>query len=601
MSTHPTQPSQSLFVGTILTHDIHTGESTNPLAIYSDKVITIGRSTKCDYVIKGKHISRRHLRIHTVVFDRDNPSEIAPLVYAQDLSMNVTTWNGHPMGRSAGGFLLTHGDILCLKGEKFLMFNCADRVYDKPTPYELQQEELQLLNREFVLTHRKLGLGGFATVYMAYRRDKGRQLACKVLDLRPLRDQAIRSVRADLANLFENPGSQPSEEAGDPGVMAQFDDLVWKRWTEKRELLLQEVMILKDLSHPNIVSLEKVVCSPDTYYIFQELVTGGDLFSYMQYKGGKLANMEVASVVRQILLALDYLHDQNIVHCDLKLDNILMTTLEEGGRVVLTDFGCATRLNHPMEKMAATKGTIAYRAPEMLERRCTKAIDMWSLGCVATILLTGELLPDSSFESWADFLARETGVFHLLSFFYSHKIRVRAQNFICHLLEMAEDKRMTAKEALEHEWFSNRSHGPSFQDLYSRACRGWVPRAPGDPIVELSSYTKELETNESPKCYSGEGSSHSGTDSDREDQLSLTSTVPDRTCHLEASPTLSDPVLPPMRDRTSSDEVAVEEEDEEEDEWGTHKPITKDELEVYDDWKLGEGEGEDVDEGVHSA
>lgn len=98
-------------------------------------------------------------------------------------------------------------------------------------------------------------------------------------------------------------------------------------------------------------------------YIFQELVTGGDLFSYMQYKGGKLANMEAASVVRQILLALEYLHDQDIVHCDLKLDNILMTTLEEGGRVVLTDFGCATRLNHPMEKMAATKGTIAYRAP----------------------------------------------------------------------------------------------------------------------------------------------------------------------------------------------------------------------------------------------
>lgn len=89
-------------------------------------------------------------------------------------------------------------------------------------------------------------------MYMAYRRDKGRQLACKVLDLRPLRDQAIRSVRADLANLFENPGSQPSEEAGDPGVMTQFDDLVWKRWTEKRELLRQEVMILKDLSHVSL-------------------------------------------------------------------------------------------------------------------------------------------------------------------------------------------------------------------------------------------------------------------------------------------------------------------------------------------------------------
>ncbi|RAH75791.1 kinase-like protein [Aspergillus japonicus CBS 114.51] len=595
MSTHPTQnstSSQSFFVGTILTHDIHTGDSTNPLAIYSDQVITIGRSTKCDYIIKSKHVSRKHLRIHTVVFDRDNPSEVAPLVYAQDLSMNVSTWNGYPMGRSAGGFLLTHGDILCLKGDKFLMFNCPDRVYDKQTPYELQQEEMQALNRgQYILTYRKLGLGGFATVYMAYRRDNGRQLACKVLDLRPLRDQVIRSVRADLANLFERHESQPSGEAGEAGksgesgAMAQFDDLVWKRWTEKRELLRQEVMILKDLSHPNIVSLEKVVCSPDTYYIFQDLLTGGDLFSYMQYKGGKLGNMEAAAVVRQILMALDYLHDRNIVHCDLKLDNILMTTLEEGGRVVLTDFGCATRLNHPMERMSATTGTIAYRAPEMLERRYTKAVDMWSLGCVATILLTGELVPDSSFESWADFVAQDTTMFKLLSFFYVQKLRIRAQNFICRLLEMAEDKRMTAKEALEHEWFSNRSHGTSFQDLYSRACKGWVPRTPGDPIVELSSYAKEFEPNESPRCYSGVRSSHGDTDEDEEDQLSRASTVPDTACHLEASPTLSDPVLPPMTDRTSSDEVAVEEEDE---------------LGVDEDYEDGEEE-EDVDEGVQSA
>lgn len=70
-------------------------------------------------------------------------------------------------------------------------------------------------------------------------------------------------------------------------------------------------------------------------------MTAGDLFSFIQYKGGKLGDIESAVIVRQVLMALNYLHDRDIVHRDLKPDNILMTSLADGGRVVLTDFGCA--------------------------------------------------------------------------------------------------------------------------------------------------------------------------------------------------------------------------------------------------------------------
>src|SRR5271156_2967142 len=76
----------------------------------------------------------------------------------------------------------------------------------------------------------------------------------------------------------------------------------------------------------------------DFRYIFQDLVTAGDLFSYIDSKNGKLSEVEAAVIVRQILVALDFLHERNIVHRDLKPDNILMTSLASGCRVVVSDF-----------------------------------------------------------------------------------------------------------------------------------------------------------------------------------------------------------------------------------------------------------------------
>ena len=97
--------------------------------------------------------------------------------------------------------------------------------------------------------------------------------------------------------------------------------------------------------------------------MFTELVACGDLFSFIRNQGGLLEETTAALIIRQILLALEYLHDRNIVHRDVKPDNILMTSLEVGGRVVLADFGCAKLVNQPVQRMTSVVGTLEYCAP----------------------------------------------------------------------------------------------------------------------------------------------------------------------------------------------------------------------------------------------
>jgi protein-serine/threonine kinase len=97
--------------------------------------------------------------------------------------------------------------------------------------------------------------------------------------------------------------------------------------------------------------------------MFQDLVTAGDLFSYIQYKGGTLPDIEAAVIVRQAVIALEFLHNQNIVHRDLKPDNILMTSRADGCRVVLTDFGCATLIDTDSARMSSMVGTMEFCAP----------------------------------------------------------------------------------------------------------------------------------------------------------------------------------------------------------------------------------------------
>jgi serine/threonine protein kinase len=223
----------------------------------------------------------------------------------------------------------------------------------------------QLFGDLYEITNQILGSGGHGKVFVAMHKKSNRQLACKVVDM--------------LSYGTDNPKRTPLNH-----VRNKRDSSRIHRQEEQRhrDCILsvpqfREFNILKDLDHPNIVHLEKVFWSSNTLFILQELVTGGDLFSYIEYNGGRLSDTDSAIVLLQILKGVEYMHDRDIVHRDLKPDNILVSTSTDAPlRAIITDFGSCRRIQTEQAKaieQQATKrrmftivGTLEYAAPSVV-------------------------------------------------------------------------------------------------------------------------------------------------------------------------------------------------------------------------------------------
>ncbi len=154
------------------------------------------------------------------------------------------------------------------------------------------------------------------------------------------------------------------------------------------ELVKREIEILKLCQHPNIIRLLDVFENQDCIHIVMELLHV-DLFTYLEKRRFQLPEARARSIIRSLATALFYLHSYGIVHRDMKLDNIMMLDDTDQADVKVVDFGLS-RILGPGEMSAEPYGTLGYAAPEvLLERPYGKAVDIWSLGVITFILLTG--------------------------------------------------------------------------------------------------------------------------------------------------------------------------------------------------------------------
>ena len=153
--------------------------------------------------------------------------------------------------------------------------------------------------------------------------------------------------------------------------------------------LKQEAAILSECDHPNIVKLYETQKVGKSLSLVMELCSGGTLRSRMPYK----EESRIAQIIYQVCSAITYLHQKNIVHRDIELDNILFETPADDSDIKIIDFGCATFLdlvpNHPgaFKFLKEKTGHVQTMAPEVIKGKYGPKCDVWSVGITTYMLL----------------------------------------------------------------------------------------------------------------------------------------------------------------------------------------------------------------------
>ncbi|KAL3232804.1 Meiosis-specific serine/threonine-protein kinase MEK1 [Nakaseomyces bracarensis] len=422
-------------------------------------VLKIGRSSReCRIVVHDVAISSVHCLIWVIIFDEAS----VPMYYIRDSSLNGTFINGVRLGKGQV-YLLQDGDLieLCEGSGRLIKFN---NNYIHKT--NNQQVKLHSLKYETIVDHwevtsRIVGCGTFGYVLVAYKnKDKAASLlstpyAVKIVKMKPTK-------------------------------------------------LDKEAKILMQLDHPNIIKVFKThLDQNNNLYIFQELIPGGDLFSYLA-KGDCLIPVpqtDALIFVYQILHALNYLHSKGIVHRDLKLDNILLCSPEPHAKIVLADFGIAKTISSRKGRMFTVVGTPEYCAPEVGFKADRKAYhsffraatleqqgydskcDLWSLGVITHIMLTGisPFYGDGTEQSIIQQAKLGKLNFQIEQW---NNIDASAKHFVAKLLEVNVEKRLDCDKCFKHSWISK--HNDKLREIYYKKilAKSYIDAAKNNHLAE---------------------------------------------------------------------------------------------------------------------
>lgn len=229
--------------------------------------------------------------------------------------------------------------------------------------------------------------------------------------------------------------------------------------TVKINLIRNEILLLHEANHPNIVELKDLFEDDQHVHIVMERCAGGDLFDRVvednprrirSINQGMKHEAATANAMRSIIQVVKYLHSKKICHRDIKPEHFLLTTNErETQKIKLIDFGLASKHLHGNEPMTTFTGSPSFVAPEVIDRSYDHLCDNWSTGVTAYFLLTG-MLPFDGQNDEETFRLISKGEFSFppSSLFLSSD----AKDFVAKLLVTDPKRRMTAAEALNHPW-----------------------------------------------------------------------------------------------------------------------------------------------------
>ncbi|XP_037720926.1 twitchin isoform X30 [Drosophila subpulchrella] len=224
----------------------------------------------------------------------------------------------------------------------------------------------------------------------------------------------------------------------------------------EKDLIRREIDIMNQLHHQKLINLHDAFEDDDEMVLILEFLSGGELFERITAEGYVMTEAEVINYMRQICEGIRHMHEKNIIHLDIKPENIMCQT-RSSTNVKLIDFGLATRLD-PNEVVKITTGTAEFAAPEIVNREPVGFYtDMWATGVLSYVLLSG-LSPfagDNDVQTLKNVKACDWD-FDVESFKY---ISEEGKDFIRKLLIANKEKRMTAHECLLHPWLTGDHRG----------------------------------------------------------------------------------------------------------------------------------------------
>jgi calcium/calmodulin-dependent protein kinase I len=220
-----------------------------------------------------------------------------------------------------------------------------------------------------------------------------------------------------------------------------------------RRVMNREADIMRNLKHPNIIGYIDPIEENDTLYLLLEYARGGELFDRIVSRG-KFSEADAACYIRQILCAVNYMHDRGYVHRDLKPENILLSDRTADAKLLLTDFGLSRQI---ADRMFTNCGTVDYSAPEQLRNRIERKgygaeVDVWSVGVIAYILLCGYPPFYSQGRNEAELKQKiMTGDYGFDPPAWS-RISTSAKEFIASMLTVEVRCRANIKSLIHHPW-----------------------------------------------------------------------------------------------------------------------------------------------------
>ena len=215
---------------------------------------------------------------------------------------------------------------------------------------------------------------------------------------------------------------------------------------------LKEIEVLSKIDHPNILKVFEYYQDNKSYYVITELCKGGELYEQI-YELNHFSEKEAAIIMEQLLSAVMYIHSKGIVHRDLKPENILLENNKEKKNfyIKIIDFGTSNFFDKST-KLNLKVGTPYYIAPEVLMKSYNDKCDIWSIGVILFILLSGT--PPFNGNDEEDIMKNVLiGKYSMVGDEWQN-ISKEAKNLTQMLLTYDPEKRITAEQAWNHPWIS---------------------------------------------------------------------------------------------------------------------------------------------------